>query len=446
MRPKTITLKTFHRNLAIRVALAGLIIALCFGGLTWYRQRTQVIDYVLEQVLAGTRLFNQRIGYMTARPGWPDPAAVQAELDRFLHSAPRGSTERAGQFIYVGIFDRQSGLIASYTDKGYPHIEALQARREELKDALQSARTDLYRTYRLDGIPYVLTATPLFGPGQQTIGYVLSVFAVSPKALQEAYGTIRRTVFSVFGIVLLTTLLIYPSILILTRRLSKLTRNLLDANLETLQVLGSAIAKRDSDTDAHNYRVTLYAVRTAEALALDAQTIQSLIKGAFLHDVGKIGVRDNILLKPGRLDEQEFALMKQHVPYGLDIVNRSRWLEDALDVVGCHHEKFGGAGYEQGLRGEDIPVTARIFAVADVFDALTSKRPYKEPFSFQETMDILEEGRGIHFDPPVLDAFAALARNLYDELAGREDQSLRDDLAVVIKRYFNPEVAVHLGQ
>jgi HD-GYP domain-containing protein (c-di-GMP phosphodiesterase class II) len=446
MRSKTITLQTFHHHLAIRVALAGLIIALCFGGLTWYRQRTQVIDDVLERVIAGTRLFNQRIGYLTARPGWPDPAAVQAELDRFLRSAPRASNERAGQFIYVGIFDRRSGLLASYTDETYPHIEALQARREELKKALQSARSDFYRTYRLDGIPYILTATPLSGGGLQTIGYVLSIFAVSEKALQEAYGTIRRTVFSVFGIVLLTTLLIYPSILILTRRLSKLTRNLLDANLETLQVLGSAIAKRDSDTDAHNYRVTLYAVRTAEVLALDTQTIQSLIKGAFLHDVGKIGVRDNILLKPGRLDEREFALMKQHVPHGLDIVNRSRWLEDAVDVVGYHHEKFAGEGYEQGLRGEDIPITARIFAVADVFDALTSKRPYKEPFSFEETMDILEEGRRTHFDPRVLDAFISVARELYEELAGREDEGLREGLGVVIKRYFSPEVAVHLGR
>ena len=306
---KTLTLATFHRHLALRVASAGIVVALCFGGWTWYRQRTQVIDHVLERVTSGTRLFNQRIGYLTAGPGWPDPEAVQAELDRYLREAPRGSTEREGRFIYIGIFDRRAGQIASYTDETYPHIEALQARRGELKDALQSARTDLYRTYRLDGIPYVLTATPLFGTGPQTVGYVQSIFAVSEKALQAAYGTIRRTVFSAIAIVLLTTLLIYPSILILTRRLSKLTRNLLDANLETLQVLGSAIAKRDSDTDAHNYRVTLYAARTAEVLALDPQTIQSLIKGAFLYDVGKIGVRDNILLKPGKLDEQEFRLI-----------------------------------------------------------------------------------------------------------------------------------------
>ena len=445
MRTKTLTLATFHRHLALRVAVAGIVVALCFGGWTWYRQRTQVIDHVLERVISGTRLFNQRIGYLITRPGWPDPKAVQAELEQFLQAAPRRLTEREGRFIYIAIFDREAGTIASQVDDSYPHLDVLRARREALLESMKAARADQYRIVRLDGVPYILTATPLLGANQQTIAYVQSIFAVSGKALQQAHGTIRRTVYGAMGIVLLTTLLIYPSILILTRRLSKLTRNLLDANLETLQVLGSAIAKRDSDTDAHNYRVTLYAVRTAEALSLDPQAIQGLIKGAFLHDVGKIGVRDNILLKPGKLDEQEFTLMKQHVPYGLDIVSRSRWLADAVDVVGYHHEKFAGNGYDKGMYGEDIPITARIFAVADVFDALTSKRPYKEPFSFEEAMTILEEGGGSHFDPRVLEAFQTVARKLYEELAGREDQALRDGLEVVIKRYFSPEVAVQLG-
>ena len=445
MRAKTITLASFHRHLAFRVAVVGIIVASCFGALTWYRLRTEVIDFVLERVISGTRLFNQRIGYLTSRPAWPDPDAVQAELDRYLREAPRGGLDkREGRFIYVAIFDREAGRIASQVDESYPHIEALRARREELLETLKSASEDLYRTYRLDGIPYVLTATPLFGADQKTIAYVQTIFAVSKEALQAAYGNVRRTVFSVIGIVLLTTLLLYPSILTLTRRLSKLTRNLLDANLETLQVLGSAIAKRDSDTDAHNYRVTLYAVRTAEVLSLDSQTIQSLIKGAFLHDVGKIGVRDEILLKPGKLDDREFAIMKQHVAHGLGIVKRSRWLDDAVDVVGYHHEKYAGDGYDQGLSGEDIPITARIFAVADVFDALTSRRPYKEPFSFHETMDILEEGRRSHFDPRVLDAFASVAKDLYEELSGREDQALKDGLATVIKRYFSSDGAAVL--
>jgi len=159
-----------------------------------------------------------------------------------------------------------------------------------------------------------------------------------------------------------------------------------------------------------------------------------LIKGAFLHDVGKIGIRDNILLKPASLTEEEFSVMKTHVSQGRVIVNRSAWLKDALEVVGYHHEKINGLGY-LSIKGGEIPVTARVFAIADVFDALTSKRPYKEPFSFEKSMSILEEGRGSHFDPELLDTFKHVAKPLYDRLSGR-DEVPRDELKEIIRKYF----------
>jgi HD-GYP domain-containing protein (c-di-GMP phosphodiesterase class II) len=177
-------------------------------------------------------------------------------------------------------------------------------------------------------------------------------------------------------------------------------------------------------------------LRLAEATGLNAERVRALIKGAFLHDVGKIGVRDNILHKPARLDVEEFRIMQTHVDHGLDIVHRSRWLADAEDVVGSHHEKFDGSGYPKQLAGEAIPLEARIFALADVFDALTSRRPYKEPLSFDETMQILESGRGQHFDPALLDHFAAIARELYDRYCGRDDDGLREEVRTVVGRFF----------
>jgi HD-GYP domain-containing protein (c-di-GMP phosphodiesterase class II) len=171
--------------------------------------------------------------------------------------------------------------------------------------------------------------------------------------------------------------------------------------------------------------------------------IQGLIKGAFLHDVGKIGVRDNILLKPGRLDTREFEVMKSHVSHGLDIVNRSEWLDDANQVVAYHHEKFDGSGYFAGLKGEEIPLIARIFAIADVFDALTSRRPYKDPVSFQETMEILENEKGCHFDPQLVDTFAELAEDLYQQYAGKNDDYLKDILATIRERYFQEHTVFH---
>ena len=172
--------------------------------------------------------------------------------------------------------------------------------------------------------------------------------------------------------------------------------------------------------------------------------MKGLIKDAFVHDVGKIGVRDSVLLKPGPLSPEEYDVMKDHVDHGLDIVERSDWLSDAIDVVGYHHEKFDGTGYRNGLTGKSIPIGARIFAIADVFDALTSRRPYKEPFTQEETMAILEKGRGTHFDPDVLDAFAEIAGRIYQDFADRDDDLLRKEVDEIIEVYFRKETAVLL--
>jgi HD-GYP domain-containing protein (c-di-GMP phosphodiesterase class II) len=230
------------------------------------------------------------------------------------------------------------------------------------------------------------------------------------------------------------------------RRVTALSASLLDANLEMLSVLGSAIAKRDADTDAHNYRVTIYSVRLAEAAGLDVKTIQTLIKGAFLHDVGKIGIPDHILLKPGKLDEAEYAQMKQHVAHGLDIVRRAAWLADAEAVVGGHHEKFDGGGYDGKLKTDAIPIVARIFAIADVFDALTSHRPYKDALSFEASMEIVERDRGTHFDPQLLDAFAGIARPLHEALTRHDDDYAHQELQRIVTRYFRQDIETLLAR
>lgn len=201
-------------------------------------------------------------------------------------------------------------------------------------------------------------------------------------------------------------------------------------------MLGSAIAKRDSDTNIHNFRVTLYSVRLGEKLHLSQSAMQGLIKGAFLHDVGKIAIPDAILLKPGKLTVEEFTIMKTHVSHGGDIIRSYDWLKDADEVVRCHHEKFDGSGYPQGLVGEEIPLNARIFAVADVFDALTSRRPYKEPFSVAASIAIIEEARGSHFDPVVADLFLTQAEMLFQEICNEKEAVLHDKLEGCIRTCF----------
>ena len=444
-QPKnTIKIQTFHRNLAMRLAVVGLVVAIVFGFATWWGQGTRIINEVTDRALQGTRLFNDQINYLINTPEWQDKRSIDLELRNFVGDTSRVIKDREGHFVYVGIFDPKFGLLASVVDNDYPLIDALRVQQEELGKELEEAKESLYQIYRLEGYPFILTATPLTDKAGATVAYVETIFAVAPEAVKSAQNEIKWTVLSVIGLVVLTTILLYPTIVLLTRRLGQMTINLLDSNLETLEVLGSAIAKRDSDTDAHNYRVTIYAVRLAEAIGLDDQTIQSLIKGAFLHDVGKIGVRDNILLKPGRLDKDEFEIMKTHVKHGLDIVNRSAWLKDATDVVGYHHEKYNGQGYDEGLVGEKIPVAARIFAIADVFDALTSERPYKKPFSFEKTMGILKEDKGTHFDPQLIDVFAQIAPDLYQEFSGREDEALKEQMKSIRDTYYAEDSEIQI--
>jgi response regulator RpfG family c-di-GMP phosphodiesterase len=293
---------------------------------------------------------------------------------------------------------------------------------------------------------FVFVSAAVTDASGRTAAFVRGMFAVSPQELAAMRRAIVRNTLIVIGIVLAVSALLYPVILRLARRLADYSTHLLDANLETLSVLGSAIAQRDSDTDAHNYRVTLYSTRIGEALGLTAAQMRVLIKGSFLHDVGKLGIPDNILLKPAQLDPQEFSVMKTHVERGEEIVGRSSWLREGQDVVMHHHEKFAGGGYPHDLKGEAIPITARVFAVSDVFDALTSHRPYKTPLNFEGAMGILERDRGKHFDPAVLDAFIMIARALFDRYCGHEGADLKEELDAVVAKYFSAGMeTLHYG-
>ena len=207
-----------------------------------------------------------------------------------------------------------------------------------------------------------------------------------------------------------------------------------------MEVMGAAIAKRDSDTHAHNYRVTLYALALGRAAELPAPTLRTLIAGAFLHDVGKIGIPDAILLKPAKLSTEEFETMKQHVALGRDILASATWLAQAIDVAEFHHEKFDGSGYLRGLAGEDIPLTARVFAIADVFDALTSRRPYKEPMSPQSALEIMARDAGSHFDPALFTRFQSEAVRWHLEIATLDEAMLTKRLRYEAGKLFGLSV------
>ncbi len=204
------------------------------------------------------------------------------------------------------------------------------------------------------------------------------------------------------------------------------TRELALTQQVTIQAMATLAEYRDSETGGHIKRTQHYVRLLAEHLRahprfapyLDQPTIELLFKSAPLHDIGKVAVRDEILLKPGKLTEQEFEEMKQHVTFGYNALKvaeeslgTSSFLSVARELIRGHHERWDGTGYPNGLTGEAIPVAGRLMAVADVYDALISKRVYKPSFSHAQAAAIIGDGRGAHFDPAVVDAFVALSED-----------------------------------
>jgi putative nucleotidyltransferase with HDIG domain len=176
----------------------------------------------------------------------------------------------------------------------------------------------------------------------------------------------------------------------------------------TLRGWVSALEKRDKETEGHTKRVTVLTQRLAQKMGVDRDALEHITRGALLHDVGKMAISDLILRKEGPLTKEERAIMEKHPVYAYEMLKPIEFLRPALDIPYRHHEKWDGTGYPDGLKGEQIPFAARIFSVIDVWDALTSERPYRKPLPHEEVRRMIKADSGKHFDPRVVDAFLEL--------------------------------------
>lgn len=192
-----------------------------------------------------------------------------------------------------------------------------------------------------------------------------------------------------------------------TNQLNQALEQLKSASLDTIFKLTSASEYRDNETGAHIRRMSHYSAVIAQKIGLKDKTVEALLYAAPMHDIGKIGIPDKILLKPGKLNAEEWEIMKKHTIIGADILKGSNinFVRMGETIALTHHEKWDGSGYPYGLKGRKIPLIGRITAIADVFDALTSDRPYKRAFSIAKSNQIISQERGKHFDPDVVDAF-----------------------------------------
>ncbi|MFH2121047.1 MAG: HD domain-containing phosphohydrolase [Pseudomonadota bacterium] len=418
-----------HRKLIIRLLLAWILLSILIGSVVFFVEMRKIDAYVVALASEESRDFEKDHSKFLNNPD-------QLHLERLREKTRKHIKDK--HFIAIKIYNRDREVIVEAS-----HPDALLIANKISSHRLDIALIDdvhFQQFYGNGGQIFVMVHVPLKTTGREIEGYFEGVYKADPRTMAEIKNRILLSLLQVVVIIFFTALAIYPIVLFLNRGLIRMTGDLYHANVGMLKVLGGAIAKRDSDTNIHNYRVTIYAVRLAEAVGLKRENIAGLIKGSFLHDVGKIAISDRILLKPGKLTDEEMAIMKTHVRHGVDIVGHYGWLKDSADVVRYHHEKFDGTGYESGLKGHDIPINARIFAVADVFDALTSRRPYKEPFDLETAMRIMMGSRGSHFDPMLIDAFADIAGSLYGEISGADDKHLEDRLDGLIDRYFSTDL------
>jgi len=416
-----------RRMLAIKMGTAAVVIGVLAGGTAYQLGTYRAGVSALERAVESARHFDSPVMQMAIASGaHADHEVLRTLLDRT-------------RFVGIRVFKPDRSLMFErWADIPESLIGFAKAQPHEWPEGSRPHRQ------WIDAVEEKLiqVVLPLGGTDGPLIGYVEGISRLDQESLRDQRTQAWSGAWAAASSVLIAALLLYPLMLAMLRRANDLSRKLLDSNLSLLRSLGNAIAKRDSDTDAHNYRVTCYAVALAEALAMPDKEIAELVVGAFLHDVGKIGIPDRILLKPGKLDLDEFEIMKTHVKQGIDIVEDNPWLAGAANIIRAHHEHFDGTGYPDCLQGGAIPLAARVFAVADVFDALTSERPYKTALPLNQALAIIEQDVGSHFDPEVVNSFGAVAPTLYAEIYCADTATLKVKMQTMLHKYFRSQVTI----
>lgn len=236
--------------------------------------------------------------------------------------------------------------------------------------------------------------------------WALATLVYLPHVLLQWAGNAGENINQIGELVTLLVVALLAGVL--TRREKRALMDVARTHEGSLSALVTSLDAREHETELHSLRVQAFALRIGRELNMESRQLRILAQAAILHDIGKIGVPDSILLKPGALEEEDWVVMRSHPEIGRRILSTMPFLADVAEIVHCHHEKYDGTGYPRTLDGHRIPFAARVYAVADVLDALTSDRPYRRGISFDEARQRIQAGSGTHFDPQVVEAFLAI--------------------------------------
>ncbi|MCG6930792.1 MAG: HD domain-containing protein [Desulfofustis sp.] len=406
-----------HLRLLKRISAVCLLTCACIVGLALFLEYRRIEPALLDAAEKEARLFVPQLLAQDAGP--PESADALAYTS----------------FIAVRLYGENGAVLLDKARPGGDEITRLfSSRGISLQPSGDRIGTWIYRDKRL----YLYSMIPVAGlQDDDIIGHVETIYRSS---LQDITALLRRLGLSCLigaGGVILCALLMYPALVLFHNRLIRNSSELNRANTFLLKHLGSALAKADVADPGHSHRVLIYGVRLAENQKLSRPQIRHFIHGAFLHDIGMLDLHSQTVLRRGPLTPEERSAMQEHPKKGAALIKPCRWLKQSRDIIRCHHENYDGSGYPAGLSHEQIPFSARIFAIVDAFDALTTKRPYRDPLDVDKAVERLESKSGTQFDPVLLAAFIEIAPKLREVVSNLEGKALERELSGVLKKYIS---------
>lgn len=418
--------REIHSLLLKRIGAVCLITCICTIGIVLFLEYRQIEPTMLDAAERESKLF---------LPLFLKQQSGTADEEQTAASAEVGDAVAHTSFIAVRLFGENRTVLLEKSRPGGAEINQQFADKGihfELTD--DRIGTWIYKDKRL----FLYGVIPVTGlQDDKIIGHVEAIYRSS---LQDITAFLKRVGLSCLigvGSVILCSLLLYPGLIFFHNHLIKNSSELNRANGFLLKHLGTALAKSDVANPGHNHRVLIYGIRLAENQKLTRTQIRSFIQGSFLHDIGMLELSTDTLMKRGPLDQGEHSLMQEHAKKGATLIKPYKWLKPGREIILCHHEKYDGSGYPAGSSHEEIPFPARIFAIVDAFDALTSQRPYRDTLELDKAIEMLELDSGTHFDPVLLAAFIEMAPKLHGVVAKLEGKTLERELNGVLKKYIH---------